>query len=173
MTETEPSYTIESGCYNTVLVRRINELLYESMRRIPTPTWDEQDLGLADALLKTLPEEAIDHTLSSFDAKPLEGEKLHAGVMPLKEAPPFLAGSTDVSNVSRTVPTGQIFTCCVPVGVPGHTWQTVVSVGSNIGRKGMMYAAKVIADTAMVLFTQPEEIEQIQTDFRNSVQSNV
>ena len=172
MTETESSYTIESGCYNTILVRRLNELLYESMKRVPAPVWEERDLILAEELLKTLPEEALDHTLCSFDARSLKGEKLHTGIMPLKEKPTLLAGSTDVSNVSRTVPTGQIFTCCVPVGVPGHTWQTVVSVGSDIGRKGMMYAAEVIADTAMVLFARPVEIEQIKRDFYASVREN-
>lgn len=172
MTETEPSYTIESGCYNTILVRRLNELLHESMIRVPAPVWEEKDFALAGELLQTLPGDALDHTLSSFDAKELKGETLHGGVMPLKEEPAFLAGSTDVSNVSRTVPTGQVFTCCVPVGVPGHTWQTVVSAGSDIGRKGMMYAAKVITDAAMVLFTQPEEMEQIKRDFEAAVKAN-
>lgn len=172
MTETESSYTIESGCYNTILVHRLNELLHESMMRVPAPVWEEKDLSLAEELLQTLPGDALDHTLNAFDAKELKGKKLHEGVMPLKAEPAFLAGSTDVSNVSRSVPTGQVFTCCVPVGVPGHTWQTVVSVGSDIGRKGMMYAAKVIADAAMVLFTQSEEVEQIKRDFEEAVKAN-
>lgn len=165
MTETEPSYSIESGCYNTILNQRLNELLYESMNRVPLPAWDEADEQLAKELLATLPESALDGTLKSFNVRELKGETLHKAVAPLRDEPSFLAGSTDVSNVSRSVPTGQVFTCCVPVGVPGHTWQTAVSVGSEIGRKGMKYASVAIADTAMVLYANPEELVRIREDF--------
>lgn len=168
MTETEASYKIESGCYNTILNLRLNELLYESLNRVPMPVWDEEDEKMAKALLDTLPQTALDGTLRSFNVQELRGETLHRGVAPLRMEPSFLAGSTDVSNVSRTVPTGQVFTCCVPVGVPGHTWQTAVSVGSGIGRKGMKYAAAAIADTAMVLFTKPDELIRIREDFEKA-----
>lgn len=168
MTETTASYRIESGCYNTIANTRLNELLYQSLHRVPMPEWSEEDEHLAQELLATLPQEALDGTLKSFDIRELKGEALHKGVVPLKDEPSFLAGSTDISNVSRTVPTGQVFTCCVPVGVPGHTWQTTVSVGSEIGRKGMLYAASVIADTAMVLYTEPEELVRIRADFEKA-----
>lgn len=168
MTETEASYKVESGCYNTVLNQRLNELLYASMNRVPLPEWDDNDEKLAKDLLDTLPQSALDGTLRSFNVKELKGETLHRAVIPLKNEPSFLGGSTDVSNVSRTVPTAQIFTCCVPVGVPGHTWQTAVSVGSEIGRKGMKYAAMSVADTAMVLYTQPEELVRVREDFEKA-----
>lgn len=173
MTETEATYRIESGCYNTILNKRLNELLEASLNRVPMPEWSAEDEALAGKLLATLPQEALDNTLRSFNVRYLRGQTLHKGVAPLKEEPSFLAGSTDVSNVSRAVPTGQVFTCCVPVGVPGHTWQTTVSVGSEIGRKGMLYAAAAVADTAMVLFTQPEELERVRADFEKAVAESV
>ena len=169
MTETEPSYKIESGCYNTILNKRLNGLLYESLKRVPAPAWDEEDERLAKALLETLPQPALEGTLGSFHLQELKGETLHRGVAPLRQEPFFLAGSTDVSNVSRRIPTGQVITCCVPVGIPGHTWQTVVSVGSGIGRKGMKYAASAIADAAMVLYTRPEELVCIREEFEKTV----
>lgn len=168
MTETEAGYRIESGCSNTVLNTRLNELLYQSLNRVPMPEWSEDDERLARELLATLPQEALDGTLKSFNIRELKGQVLHRGVAPLRDEPSFLAGSTDVSNVSRTVPTGQVFTCCVPVGTPGHTWQTTVSVGSGIGRKGMLYAASAVADTAMVLYTQPEELARVRADFERA-----
>ena len=171
MTETEPEYEIVSGCTNTQLNLRLNTLLYESLCRVPAPQWDEADYQLASDLLETLPENAITNTLNSFGALELRGEKLHCGVLPLKDTPTFLAGSTDVSNVSASVPTGQVFTCCVPVGTPGHTWQTAVSAGSSIGLKGMRYAEYAVADTAMILFTDPGERDAVREDFEKAKNS--
>ena len=108
------------------------------------------------------------NALLEFSVMELEGQILHSGVTPLKAAPAFLAGSTDVSDVSAAVPTGQVFTCCMPVGTPGHTWQVAACAGMSIGQKGMLYAAKVIADTAMRLFCMPELLAEIKADFKQT-----
>jgi aminobenzoyl-glutamate utilization protein B len=168
MTDTETSYEIESGCYNTVVNQTLNKVLFDSMQHIPGQPWDEADYRLAAELQKTADPQALSHTLKTFRAPGLSGEALHSGVLPLKEETAFLRGSTDISNVSKSVPTAQVFTCCVPVGMPGHTWQTVVSAGSEIGRKGMMYAAEVIADASLYLMENPEAVRKAKEEFQKT-----
>jgi aminobenzoyl-glutamate utilization protein B len=165
MTGTQVSHEVVSGCYNTVLNDNLNKILYDSMNRIPCPIWSKEELEYARKLQKTIDIDARRNTLGSYAITELEGQILHTGVTPLNSKPILLAGSTDISNVSKTVPTAQVFTCCMPLGTPGHTWQVTASVGSSIGHKGMIYAAKVIADAAMVLFTEPDVVEKAKHEF--------
>jgi hypothetical protein len=67
-------------------------------------------------------------------------------------------GSTDVGDVSYVVPTAQCLAVTSPIGTPGHSWQNLVSVGSGIGRKGMLLAARVLAAATCNLMRQPELI---------------
>jgi aminobenzoyl-glutamate utilization protein B len=74
-------------------------------------------------------------------------------------------GSTDVGDVSWVVPTiGFRTATCVP-GTPAHSWQAVAAGGMTIGLKGMENASKILALTAVDLFTQPELIGRARTEF--------
>ncbi len=165
MTETEFEFEEISGCYNTVLNKKMNELLYGSLTSVPLPEWSAEDLELAEKLRATVTQKTVESELRKFNVPELAGEALDSGVRALKDEPTFLAGSTDVSNVSRSVPTGQVFTCCVPVGVPGHSWQTAVSAGSGIGIKGMLYASRALADAALRMFTESGTLKDIKDCF--------
>lgn len=168
MTGTTVMHEVLSGCSNNILNGPLNRLLYESMTRVPVPDWTQEELEFAKKLQDTFPDQVRRNALLEFSVMELEGQILHSGVTPLKAAPAFLAGSTDVSDVSAAVPTGQVFTCCMPVGTPGHTWQVAACAGMSIGQKGMLYAAKVIADTAMRLFCMPELLAEIKADFKQT-----
>lgn len=76
-------------------------------------------------------------------------------------------GSTDVGDVSWVVPTSGFNTACFVPGTPGHSWQVVACGGTEIARKGMNLAARVLSATAWDLFTEPNLIatakaEQLQ-----------
>ena len=74
-------------------------------------------------------------------------------------------GSTDVGDISWTVPTtGFTASCWVP-GTPAHSWQAVAAGGTTIGRKGMVLAAKTLAATAWDLFNNPETIALAKAEF--------
>jgi aminobenzoyl-glutamate utilization protein B len=74
-------------------------------------------------------------------------------------------GSTDVGDVSWTVPTVACRTATWVPGTPAHSWQAVASGGISIGRKGMMVAAKTIATTAIDLFRSPQTIIDAKAEF--------
>ena len=86
-------------------------------------------------------------------------------VVPLHSTTAFAAGSTDVGDVSWQTPTVQCYAVTFPSGVPGHSWQNVSCGGSSIGEKGMLYAAQVMAATAIDLFEQPEVLQKAREEF--------
>ncbi len=69
-------------------------------------------------------------------------------------------GSTDVGDVSWTVPTVGFGTATYVPGTAGHSWQAVAAGGMGIGHKGMLLAARLLALTATDLYTNPALIER-------------
>ncbi|MBP6424561.1 MAG: amidohydrolase [Flavobacterium sp.] len=78
-------------------------------------------------------------------------------VQPYKTLDPSF-GSTDVGDVSFTVPTAGMGSATWVPGTPAHSWQAVAAGGTDIGNKGMMVAAKTIALTAIDLILNPSII---------------
>ena len=54
-------------------------------------------------------------------------------------------GSTDVGDVTYTVPTCELHVASACLGNIGHTWQMAGQAGSSIGHKGLLTAARAIA----------------------------
>ena len=74
--------------------------------------------------------------------------------------------ATDVGDISWHVPTSGLSTACFAIGSPGHSWQNVAAIGSPIGHKGMMVAAKVLALSAVELFQDPQALKDTKSDFQ-------
>lgn len=72
--------------------------------------------------------------------------------------------STDVGDVSWVTPTVQCMISSFVLGTPLHTWQ-VVSVGkTSIAHKGMLYAAEVMAKTAIHCMENPDVIQRAKEE---------
>jgi aminobenzoyl-glutamate utilization protein B len=67
--------------------------------------------------------------------------------------------------VSWNTPTVQLTAATYVPGTPGHSWQAVACVGTSIGAKGMMVAAKTMALTAAELFTNPQHVARAKEEF--------
>ena len=74
------------------------------------------------------------------------------------------SSSTDLGDVSWTVPTVQMTAATWVPGTPAHSWQATAAGGTTIGEKGMMVAAKTLALTAVTLFTSPEVIAKAKQE---------
>ena len=70
--------------------------------------------------------------------------------------------SSDVGDVSWVVPTVGFGTATWVPGTAAHTWQAVAADGMGIGMKGMLLAAKVLATTAVDIFTDPSIAQEAQ-----------
>jgi aminobenzoyl-glutamate utilization protein B len=74
-------------------------------------------------------------------------------------------GSTDVADVSWTVPTVGLRTATWVPGTPSHSWQATAAGGMSIGYKGMNVASQTLALMGHELFTRPELLAAARADF--------
>ena len=56
-------------------------------------------------------------------------------------------------------------TTCFPTGCPGHSWGNVASSGMSIGHKGTLHAAKIMALTAVELYSDPDHLVKVRQEF--------
>ncbi|MDP9197918.1 MAG: amidohydrolase [Pseudomonadota bacterium] len=74
-------------------------------------------------------------------------------------------GSTDVADVSWTVPTVGLRTATWVPGTPAHSWQATAAGGMSIGYKGMNIASQTLALMGRELFTRPELLAAARNEF--------
>ena len=74
-------------------------------------------------------------------------------------------GSTDVGDVSMTVPTVGLRVATWVPGTSAHSWQAVAASGTSIGFKGAQVAAKTMALAAIELFENPQLRAEARAEF--------
>jgi len=74
-------------------------------------------------------------------------------------------GSTDVGDVSWTVPTVGLRTATWVPGTSAHSWQATAAGGISIGYKGMNVASQTLALTGRELFTRPDILARAKAEF--------
>jgi aminobenzoyl-glutamate utilization protein B len=151
-TETTVDYEIIGGTHDLLLNNTLAAAMQLNLEKAGgvTLTADEMEFG-----------KKIQATLG-FATPPLQQAVV---IKPLKAEGPSGGGSTDVGDVSYTVPTVGMTTATWIPGTPAHSWQAVACGGTGIGAKGMMAAAKTMALTAIDLFTTPALIEKAKQEF--------
>ena len=152
MTGTALTIREVDGFSDYVPNRALSELLWQCMREVGAPAWDEADRALAAQFAATLSAgERADNLASTLSATDLPlshyaGKDLDDGIAPFfydpKTAEP---GSTDVGDVSYCAPTAQCYYAAGALGTGGHTWQMAAQSCSPLGFKGMLAAAAAMA----------------------------
>ena len=172
---TETSVEVELAMAFTEYIPNLTlaPIVSRAMREIGAPEWDESDYELAKAYLEAYSEQTKEEMRERFAmdygdaweerwARPLDAE--------VKAFSPsdvhFEAGSTDVGDVGCVVPCVNInvATCCI--GNVGHTWQTTGQVGSVLGAKGTLTAAKMLALSAIRTMAEPETVAKAKEEVR-------
>lgn len=74
-------------------------------------------------------------------------------------------GSTDVGDVSWTVPTTGLRTATWVPGTSAHSWQATAAGGMSIGFKGMNVASQTLALAGKELFLRPDLIAAAKAEF--------
>jgi aminobenzoyl-glutamate utilization protein B len=91
----------------------------------------------------------------------------HAAVQPFDFERPGL-GSTDVGDVSWTVPTVGLRTATWVPGTSAHSWQATAAGGMSIGYKGMNVASQTLALTGQELFRRPKLLAAAKAEFEKN-----
>ncbi len=157
-TETETDYETISGSYDLLINNTLAVAMQKNLEKVGGVTYTPDEIEFGNKLQ------------SSFNFKyPLIESA--ANVKLLKPDEEAGKASTDVGDVSWTVPTVGLNAATWIPGTPAHSWQAVACGGTEIGIKGLMVAAKTMALTAIDLYTNPSLIEKAKEEF-NKVRGN-
>ncbi len=77
-----------------------------------------------------------------------------------------------MGDLSWKTPVSMLTTACWTTASIGHSWGVVATSGMSIGHKGMMHAAKIMALSAMDLYTNPEHIKLARGEFEKARQAH-
>jgi aminobenzoyl-glutamate utilization protein B len=155
MSRTKVSVQVDTDCHELIPNLPLSKVLAKNFALIGPPKFDDKDRDFARQLQAPLRDD-----FGLKEEKPLKDK-----IEPLPEKPyGATGGSTDVGDISWYVPTSGINTACFAAGSPGHSWQNVAAIGSPIGHKGLLVAAKVLALTAADLLQDGKTIEAARAD---------
>jgi aminobenzoyl-glutamate utilization protein B len=171
MTGTQVEINVISGMSNMLPNETINEVLQEKLLEVGAPKFSEDEQAFARELSKSIPTDSLEtsahvYGLNSNDVAALKGTVLFEDVLPIFKSDVILPGSTDVGDVSWVTPTGQIFTTCWALGSPGHSWQIVAQGKMGIGQRGMLYAGKVMALSALEFMQNKKVLQKAKQEFQ-------
>ena len=140
-TDTRMDYEVMHGNYPLLRNDVLTDLVHEQLTRLGGYGLSAQERAFAEQIRETLPPGDMPALESTAQIKP----------------PEFIQGkgSTDVGDVSWTLPTAGFNTATWVPGTAAHSWQAVAAGGMSIGHKGMMLAAKVLTLTAGKLYSDP------------------
>ncbi|MBC7626991.1 MAG: amidohydrolase [Ferruginibacter sp.] len=151
-TETTVDYEIIGGTHDLLLNKTLAENMQLNLEKVGGVNLTPDEIAFGKKLQATF----------GFAVPAIESA---AVVKPLKKGETSGGGSTDVGDVSYTVPTvGMEAATWIP-GTPAHSWQAVACGGTEIGTKGMMVAAKTMALTAIDLFINPALVAKAKLEF--------
>lgn len=146
MTGTSVEIELVKSCREMKVNRPLAELYYQAMTKIPVPAYTQKELDTAAQTSKEagFPNEGI----------------LFAGLEPLEDGPVPLPLGTDASEVSHIVPLITISAATMCRGTPLHHWAAARQAGMSIGHKGMLYAARCMAEGTKLLLETPGALQQ-------------
>lgn len=171
MTGTELDIVVHSGMSNMLSNETVNEVLQSKLHEVGAPQFSADEHAFARELSTSIPAESLEtgayvYGLDSKAVAALKDKVLFEDILPPFKSEVVLPGSTDVGDVSWVTPTGQIFTACWALGTPGHSWQIVAQGKMGIGQRGMLYAAKVMALTALEFIQNDAVRQKAKDEFR-------
>ena len=180
MTETSFDRQFIDGTAELVPNYTLEELLYRIFNEVGLPEYSAEEKALAEALRKTYDVPVAPGIAAGFDADIAAdvaertnglSDALCGFIMPEYHSAGFVAGSTDVGDVSWQTPAAQVHCVTFPFGAAGHSWQNVSSGGTSLGHKGLINAAKIIACAAIELMNDPDTLQKARDEFARRTKS--
>lgn len=144
MTGTTVEIRLDKANKEMKINRILTELYYEAMTQIPVPEYTEEELQFAAAISK---EAGLQNDRTYF-----------TGLEPLEPAPVPLSIGTDAADISHKVPMIMLSAATMCKGTPLHHWAAARQAGMSIGHKGMLYAARCMAEGTRLLLETPDAL---------------
>jgi aminobenzoyl-glutamate utilization protein B len=154
MTRTTVSVQIDTDCHEIIPNDPLAAVLHANLERVGPPKFTPEEHAFARRLQESVTREFGTTFSVALDEEVHRTARGGGG-----------GGSTDVGDVSWHVPTCGLRTACFAFNAPGHSWQNVAAIGSTIGEKGTIYAAKVLACSMLDLLEDPRTLAAAKADF--------
>ena len=146
MTETEMTERILGSTWPSTMSKPMAERMQANIEAVGMPEWSEADIALAKAAQREL---GVDTVGLRMEVDSLEEADQGMG-----------GGSDDIAEVSWNIPTVRLG---YPANIPemtGHHWSSAIAMATPIAHKGANYGSRVIAMTAIELFTDADFLEE-------------
>jgi aminobenzoyl-glutamate utilization protein B len=154
-TGTKVEWEVLGGVFNLLPNVTLAEVMHNNLKTVGGINYTPEETAFATTIRNTFPEE---------QRVPVTNAALVKDFRDASESATS-GGSTDVGDVSWTVPTVGLQTATWVPGSSAHSWQSTAASGMSIGQKGMIVAAKTLALTALDLFTTPNLIEKARAEW--------
>lgn len=153
-TGTKVEWEVLGGVYNLLPNITLAEIMHNNLVKAGGVIYNDEEKAFAEKISQTLGEQKV----------PLENA---AKIKDFRDASETATsgGSTDVGDVSWTVPTVGLSTATWVPGSAAHSWQSTAASGMTIGQKGMIVAAKTLACTAIDLYKNQSLIEKARAEW--------
>ena len=172
MTGTKMQYEITMAFSDYVPNKTLAAVVEECMQEAGAPDWTEEEYQLAAEFLRTYNRATLTgiyENLSEY-MEPDEMEEalkkpLHSAIHPFNpKETRYESGSTDVGDVGYATPTIMFNVATACLGNVGHSWQNTAFSGSDIGMKGMLKAAEIMALATLRTMERPEIIAKAKEE---------
>jgi aminobenzoyl-glutamate utilization protein B len=150
-TGTTVEHEIIGGTHNLLANEALARVMNEKLNQVGGVAWSPEEQAFGEKVYATLMSPSV----------PLDS---HDKVQAFDFERPGL-GSTDVGDVSWTVPTVGLRTATWVPGTPAHSWQATAAGGMSIGYKGMNVASQTLALAGQELFTRPDILAKAKAEF--------
>lgn len=155
MTGTKMSERALGAAWPQSYNRPLAEAMHANILAVGLPAWSEADQAFAKAV-QAMAGQKNPPGLRTELAKELQQAEQGMG-----------GGSDDIAEVSWNIPTVRLrYPANIP-GLTGHHWSSAIAMATPIAHQGANYGARVIAMTAIDLFTNPELLARAKQYFRD------
>ena len=172
MTGTKMKYEITFAFSDYVPNQTLAAVVEECMNEAGAPEWTEEEYALAAEFLRTYNRTTLTGIYENLSEYMEPGEleaalkkPLHNKILPFNpKETRYDSGSTDVGDVGYATPTIMLNMATACLGNVGHSWQNTAFSGSDIGMKGMLRAAEVMALATLRTMERPEVMEKAKAE---------
>lgn len=155
-TGTKVEWEVLGGVYNLLPNVTLAEIMHRNLQTVGGVQYTPEETAFAEKISQTFGEGQKVPVTNAAQVKDFRDASESA----------TSGGSTDVGDVSWTVPTVGLQTATWVPGSSAHSWQSTAASGMSIGQKGMLVAAKTLACTALDLYKTPALIEKARAEWQ-------
>lgn len=179
MTGTTVKPVVNSGLSELIPNRTLERAMHRAFEQIGIEPVSDEDMEFATQIHASFPDNAEESTFSNLRylygetaegiIEKIRGKLVDDVLYPYTEIHRPKFGSTDVCDVSWFTPTAQLTAACYAKDTPGHSWQIVAQGKRALCMNGMLTAAKVMALTAMELYSDRALMQKVRSEFHEKM----